>query len=199
MKFSAATILAVASLVAAQLDGIPSCAVTCLNNAVTASGKCQAGDVACLCSPANYQAIVAAGTPCVLASCGAEVAANQVLPAAGKICAAVAGGGGPASSAAAVPAVSSAVASVSSAVVASVSSRVASVASSRAASITSRVSQASASATGTRTVVVTSAVTSRNGTSTATSTVAPVTVNGANVQGPVGVLAMLAVGALAAL
>ncbi|KAE9574435.1 hypothetical protein CGMCC3_g9505 [Colletotrichum fructicola] len=190
MKFSAATILAVVGLVAAQLDGIPSCAVTCLNNAVTSTGKCQAGDVACLCSPANYQAIVTAGTPCVLASCGAEVAANQVLPAAGKICAAVAGGGGPASSAAAVPAVSSAVASVS--------SRVAS-ASSRAASITSRISQASASASATRTVVVTSAVTSRNGTSTATSTVAPVTVNGANVQGPVGVLAMLAVGALAAL
>uniref|UniRef100_L2G3Y4 Uncharacterized protein n=1 Tax=Colletotrichum fructicola (strain Nara gc5) TaxID=1213859 RepID=L2G3Y4_COLFN len=133
MKFSAATILAVVGLVAAQLDGIP--------------------------SPANYQAIVTAGTPCVLASCGAEVAANQVLPAAGKICAAVAG----------------------------------------AASITSRISQASASASATRTVVVTSAVTSRNGTSTATSTVAPVTVNGANVQGPVGVLAMLAVGALAAL
>ncbi|KAI8231229.1 GPI-anchored CFEM domain protein [Colletotrichum sp. SAR 10_99] len=198
MKFSTATILAVVGLVAAQLDGIPSCAVTCLNNAVTSTGKCQAGDVACLCSPANYQAIVTAGTPCVLASCGAEVAANQVLPAAGKICAAVAGGGGPASSAAAVPAVSSAVASVSSAVVASVSSRVAS-ASSRAASITSRISQASASASATRTVVVTSAVTSRNGTSTATSTVAPVTVNGANVQGPVGVLAMLAVGALAAL
>ncbi|KAF9873675.1 CFEM domain-containing protein [Colletotrichum karsti] len=217
MQFSIATIVAVAGLVAAQIDGIPQCAVTCLNNAA-ASAKCTAGDLSCLCSPANYQAVVVAGGPCIVSSCGADVATNQVLPAAGRLCAAVVGGGGPASTVASV--VSSARASISSAVqsaasvAASVSSRVASASSARAsasasrasvsAAISSRVSQAtaaltSAAAPGTRTVAVTNVVTSRNGTATATSTVTPVSVNGASVQGPVGVLAVLAVAVFAAL
>ncbi|KXH26105.1 CFEM domain-containing protein [Colletotrichum salicis] len=76
MKFSAA-IIAFAGLVAAQsLADVPTCAQKCLADAVTSTGKCTAGDISCLCSPANYQAIVTAGTPCVLASCGADVAVS---------------------------------------------------------------------------------------------------------------------------
>ncbi|UQC79651.1 CFEM domain-containing protein [Colletotrichum lupini] len=207
MKFTAA-IIAFAGLAAAQsLADVPTCAQKCLADAVTSNGKCTVGDISCLCSGANYQAIVAAGTPCVLASCGADVAVNQVLPAASKICAAVAGGGGPASAASSVVASASAAASSvvasASAAVSSIASAATSKAASAASSVASSASRAvtsaasSAAAGTTRTAVVTSATTTRNGTSTATATATPVTVNGAATQGPVGLLAALALGALA--
>ncbi|KAK1484203.1 CFEM domain-containing protein [Colletotrichum cuscutae] len=79
MKFTAA-IIAFAGLAAAQsLADVPTCAQKCLADAVTSNGKCTVGDISCLCSAANYQAIVTAGTPCVLASCGADVAVSKFI------------------------------------------------------------------------------------------------------------------------
>nr|XP_036578989.1 uncharacterized protein CTRU02_10918 [Colletotrichum truncatum]KAF6786420.1 hypothetical protein CTRU02_10918 [Colletotrichum truncatum] len=188
MKFTAATILAAVGLVAAQIGDIPACAATCLAQAFSSSTACQPGDFACLCNPATYQALITSITPCVVSSCGETVATTQVRPAADRLCAAVAGGGGAASGSSAPSAASGASAGPGA----------------TAAGAGTGVTQAPASSAAgqrtTRTVAVTNVVT-RNGSviATATSTVVPVTVNGASVQAPVGVLAMLAIGALAAL
>ncbi|KAL0935869.1 uncharacterized protein CTRU02_208083 [Colletotrichum truncatum] len=199
MKFTAATILAAVGLVAAQIGDIPACAATCLAQAFSSSTACQPGDFACLCNPATYQALITSITPCVVSSCGETVATSrsfrvilneftQVRPAADRLCAAVAGGGGAASGSSAPSAASGASAGPGA----------------TAAGAGTGVTQAPASSAAgqrtTRTVAVTNVVT-RNGSviATATSTVVPVTVNGASVQAPVGVLAMLAIGALAAL
>ncbi|KZL85693.1 cfem domain-containing protein, partial [Colletotrichum incanum] len=207
MKYTVA-IVAFAGFSAAQTLDVPQCAQQCLANAITANGQCTIGDAACLCNPANFQAIVTAGTPCVLQNCGADAAVNQVIPAAGRICAAVAGGAAVSSvvasaSPVASGAVSSASAAASSAIrsaSAAVSSRASSAASSAVSSAVRNISSivtSAAGATTTRTAVVTSAVTTRNGTTTATTTQTPVTVNGAVVQGPIGIMAALAFGALA--
>ncbi|TDZ39182.1 hypothetical protein C8035_v006317 [Colletotrichum spinosum] len=197
MRFSAAAILAAAGLAAAQLESVPSCALTCLNTALSAGDSCAPGNIACLCSPANFQAILTAATPCVIGSCGQDVAVNQVLPAASRLCANL-NGGGPAT--AASSAASSALVSLSSAASAAASSAV-SAASSRAASPSGASVVTITSTTGavsTRTAVVTNQITTTaNGTSPAAPTLTPITVNGAAVHGPVGALALLAAAAAA--
>ncbi|KAK1998126.1 hypothetical protein LX36DRAFT_656888 [Colletotrichum falcatum] len=195
MKYSA-VIVALAGVAAAQtVNDLPQCAQTCLLNAIRDSSQCGLTDTACLCN--NFQAILAAGTPCVAAACGAQAAVDQVFPAAARIC--QTSGGGVASSA--VSAASSAASAAVSSAAVSASSR-ASAAASPAAGTASSPITSSARAGVTRTAVVTSTVTTvYNGTrtfvATATTTQVPVTVNGAPVQGPIGLAAALALGALA--
>ncbi|EKD16939.1 uncharacterized protein L3040_006225 [Drepanopeziza brunnea f. sp. 'multigermtubi'] len=68
MQFSIVVMAALASLASAQsMDGIPTCALQCLAQAVV-TGGCEASDQACQCGPAR-EAITAAATPCLLSAC----------------------------------------------------------------------------------------------------------------------------------
>ncbi|KAL6900469.1 hypothetical protein GGI43DRAFT_383944 [Trichoderma evansii] len=99
----AATVLAVtfAALAQAQTRAdIPSCALPCLDAAVTANTKCATTDYTCICK--DFTAVQTAATSCVISKCGADVAVNKVLPATEALCKANTGGSSsaPASSAA---------------------------------------------------------------------------------------------------
>ncbi|KAK1574505.1 uncharacterized protein LY79DRAFT_582888 [Colletotrichum navitas] len=194
MKYSTA-IIAFAGFAAAQtFADLPVCARDCLSTAITANGKCQITNTACLCNPDNFKAIFSNSTVCVLQSCGSDSAVNQVIPAATSICAAVA-------SSAAVVSGSSAVSVAASSAVVATSTRASAVTSSAVSSaigtIPSPITSAPRSGI-TRTSIVTSTITSMyNGNFTRSPTQVPVTVNGAAVQGPIGIAAAIALGALA--
>ncbi|KAG6000834.1 hypothetical protein E4U43_001495 [Claviceps pusilla] len=94
MKVSAVASVAVAGLVSAQsISDIPECAMPCLSTAVTAKTTCAVADFACLCEKANFAAVQAAATGCVVEKCGAAKAVSDVLPATQKLCAAASSGG----------------------------------------------------------------------------------------------------------
>ncbi|KAI0403351.1 hypothetical protein F4802DRAFT_293732 [Xylaria palmicola] len=95
MKYTVAA-LALAAVVAAQtLADIPACALPCINEARESSTNCAETDYKCICD--NINTLTTAATPCVISSCGADVAINQVLPATQRFCAAVNAGTGPTS------------------------------------------------------------------------------------------------------
>ncbi|KAG5984067.1 hypothetical protein E4U55_006202 [Claviceps digitariae] len=95
MKVSAVASVAMAGLVSAQsISDIPACAMPCLSTAVTSKTTCALTDIACLCEKANFVAVQAAATSCVLEKCGASKALSEVLPATQKLCAAFSNGGG---------------------------------------------------------------------------------------------------------
>ncbi|KAL3419182.1 CFEM domain-containing protein [Phlyctema vagabunda] len=84
-SFAALTVVAFSGLASAQ---IPSCATSCIADAVASATTCGADDVACQCAAPNQSAIQAASTTCVISACGATEALN-VLSAAQAACAAV--------------------------------------------------------------------------------------------------------------
>ncbi|CCC05505.1 hypothetical protein SMACR_09351 [Sordaria macrospora] len=87
MKFFLTIVSLAAGLVAAQsLDEIPECAQPCITDAVTSATTCSLDDYKCWCTTDNESAIVQAGTACVLAACGSDVAVNDVLPAVQQFC-----------------------------------------------------------------------------------------------------------------
>ncbi|KAL7927009.1 hypothetical protein ACQKWADRAFT_308931 [Trichoderma austrokoningii] len=88
MKFTLALATFVAAVYGQTVGDIPSCAIPCIEGAITSSTTCSATDFACACEPANFQAIEDASLDCVVADCGADVAINQVLPAVQALCAA---------------------------------------------------------------------------------------------------------------
>ncbi|EFQ35679.1 CFEM domain-containing protein [Colletotrichum graminicola M1.001] len=198
MKYSAA-IIAFAGFAAAQtFNELPPCSLQCLAKAITDDGKCQIGNTACLCNPDNFRNIFSAGTVCVLQSCGPDTAVNQVIPAATRICEAAASS--------AVLSASSAVSAAASSAVVATSTRISAAASSAVSSAIGTIPSPITSAPRpgiTRTSIVTSTVTTiYNGNLTRTTTQlpttqVPVTVNGAAVQGPIGIAAAIALGALA--
>lgn len=76
-KYSALAVVALSGLAAAQ---IPSCATTCIANAISSATTCGATDTACQCETANKAAIQAAATPCVESSCtSAEILRKSTL------------------------------------------------------------------------------------------------------------------------
>lgn len=79
MKYSAAVITAILGFVAAQdISIIPECAQSCITDAVASATDCGATDYKCVCD--NKDALVGAATPCVIKSCGADVATGMSLP-----------------------------------------------------------------------------------------------------------------------
>lgn len=86
--FAAAALVAVAS--AQSLSDIPSCALSCINDARSSATSCAMDDYACICK--NQEALTAAATTCVLKECGAEKALNEVLPAVKAFCEKIAEG-----------------------------------------------------------------------------------------------------------
>jgi cobalamin biosynthesis Mg chelatase CobN len=98
MKYSFVA-LALAALAQAQTRAdIPSCALPCLDAAVTANTKCSTSDYVCICK--DFDAVQAQATSCVIQKCGTDVAINKVLPATQALCAANSGSGSGSSSAA---------------------------------------------------------------------------------------------------
>ncbi|EAA34171.1 hypothetical protein GE21DRAFT_3664 [Neurospora crassa] len=55
---------------------VPACAVPCIVGSADASTPCATipPDYKCWCTPGNFAAIIQAGTACVVASCGEDVA-----------------------------------------------------------------------------------------------------------------------------
>ncbi|KAJ4410245.1 hypothetical protein N0V85_004003 [Neurospora sp. IMI 360204] len=82
MKFLLTIITLTAGLVTAQdVPDVPECALPCLYNAVTSATTCSDTDYKCWCTAANEAAIIQAGTACVLANCGSDIAIDVALPA----------------------------------------------------------------------------------------------------------------------
>ncbi|KAM0739622.1 hypothetical protein ACQRIT_004806 [Beauveria bassiana] len=85
MKY--AVVAALFALAAAQTrEDIPSCATTCLDDAVKSGTSCSTTDYACICPHVTELSGSASG--CVIQSCGADVAVGKVLPAVQALCAA---------------------------------------------------------------------------------------------------------------
>lgn len=81
--FVAVALAAVAS--AQTLADIPSCALPCLDQSIADNTNCDKTDLACVCK--NFDKVQGDATACVLKDCGSDVAINEVLPAAEKLCA----------------------------------------------------------------------------------------------------------------
>ena len=75
MKYAFAG-LALAAIASAQsLSDIPSCALPCIQDAVTSSTSCDVSDFACVCE--NQSTLTGAATPCVISACGADVGVSM--------------------------------------------------------------------------------------------------------------------------
>lgn len=68
----------VAAVYAQDLSSIPECARTCLTDAISQDGKCQATDAACVCGRIDQLTTLA--TSCVLSACGQDVALSMRNP-----------------------------------------------------------------------------------------------------------------------
>ncbi|KAI1749696.1 hypothetical protein F4782DRAFT_533134 [Xylaria castorea] len=92
MKYTVAALALAVAVSAQSLSDIPACALPCIDDARTKDTTCGADDYKCICD--NINTLQTDATTCVLSSCGADTALNQVLPAVSKFCAAVESGGG---------------------------------------------------------------------------------------------------------
>jgi len=93
MKYAFVAV-ALAALARAQtLGDIPSCALPCIDDAISSESKCKTTDFACICKKDTFSAIQGASTSCVIEKCGADTALNKVLPATEALCKAQGSGG----------------------------------------------------------------------------------------------------------
>ncbi|WYZ35271.1 hypothetical protein EsH8_I_001547 [Colletotrichum jinshuiense] len=210
MKFTV-TLAAFAGLAAAQsFADLPPCSQNCLSSAITSNGKCALNNLTCFCALDTFQNIITAATPCFRDNCGEAAVANQVFPAAAKICNALAATGGNVvivstfgvTISSNVLSTSTATSVVTSALLSSSISSATPATSTRTSSVTTIPSSFStrnttAATTSTRTTSTTSIPAAGNSTATTATGQVPVTVNGAAVQGPAGIMAVFALGLLA--
>lgn len=84
MKYAFAAIALAAVARAQTLADIPSCALPCLDKSIADNTSCDKTDLACVCK--NFDKVQGDATACVLKECGSDVAINDVLPAAQKLC-----------------------------------------------------------------------------------------------------------------
>lgn len=68
----------VATVFAQDLSTIPECARSCLTDAISQDGQCQATDAACVCGRIDQLTTLATG--CVLSACGQDVAISMWNP-----------------------------------------------------------------------------------------------------------------------
>ncbi|KAL1875787.1 hypothetical protein Daus18300_002978 [Diaporthe australafricana] len=184
----------VAAVFAQDLSSIPECARTCLTDAITQDGQCQATDSACVCG--RIDSLTTLATSCVLTACGQDVALNQVLPAVQTFCANV----GSSSGSSAASSVASSVSSAASSVSESVSATATVGSPSGSASTASATESSSGSATASASTTSKASTTSGSGSSatgSAASASSSVVTAGAAQFGPVGGLAALVLGAVA--
>ncbi|KAK3935879.1 hypothetical protein QBC46DRAFT_421103 [Diplogelasinospora grovesii] len=211
MKYFTVLTTLLAAAMAQDISIIPACAQPCIIAAVGNATTCQVTDFKCIC--ANKAALITAATPCVLDKCGLDVATGQVLPATDKFCSEVAAGGSGSSASSTSTTSSASAVSTSTAVVVPTSSASASSASSASSAVSSTAtatatstatasasSSSVASTTVTGVVVVPSGTgSSSSSTRTASTATSVVTAGAAHVGASVGGLAMLILGAAAAL
>lgn len=80
MSYSNMELALVVSFAAAvyglTINELPGCVLDCFQSAITSVTECPSTDYACACKSA--EAVVAQGQPCVLATCGIEVAAGRL-------------------------------------------------------------------------------------------------------------------------
>ncbi|KAF2653918.1 CFEM-domain-containing protein [Lophiostoma macrostomum CBS 122681] len=156
-SFTAAAVIALASVVTAQLDNIPSCALNCFVTPLSSDGCSSLTDFACHCK--KFDTLIASVTPCVQGAC--STSDQQATIAAVEQTCADAG----VSVSVSEPAGSSTAAASSSAGSSADSSAGSSAPASTAASSTSEASTAAASSTAVVTSTVSGAPTSSsNGT-----------------------------------
>ncbi|KAL7944989.1 hypothetical protein V8C42DRAFT_324246 [Trichoderma barbatum] len=71
MQFS--LVLATFAAVAyGQINGVPSCAIPCIQSAISSTTTCAATDFACACP--KIADVATAGSACVVAACGQDTA-----------------------------------------------------------------------------------------------------------------------------
>lgn len=68
----------VATVFAQDLSTIPECARSCLTDAISQDGQCQASDASCVCG--RIDALTTLATGCVLSACGQDVALSTRKP-----------------------------------------------------------------------------------------------------------------------
>ncbi|KAF2638043.1 CFEM-domain-containing protein [Massarina eburnea CBS 473.64] len=74
--FVAAALISLASVASAQLDNIPSCALSCFLTPLGSDGCAQLTDFACHCK--KFDALISAVTPCVQKACSASDQASVI-------------------------------------------------------------------------------------------------------------------------
>lgn len=183
----------VAAVYAQDLSSIPECARTCLTDAISQDGQCQATDAACVCGRIDQLTTLA--TSCVLSACGQDVALNQVLPAVQTFCANVGSGSSAASSAPASTSAAATSASESSAASSSSSASASSASESSASATESSSMSATASASHSGTTHASSA--SSSASASASAATSSVVTAGAAQYGSVSGLAAFILGAVA--
>lgn len=57
------------------INGVPACAIPCIESAISSQTSCASTDFACACP--SISAVSAAGAPCVVAACGEDVATSE--------------------------------------------------------------------------------------------------------------------------
>ncbi|KAH7385694.1 hypothetical protein BKA66DRAFT_511522 [Pyrenochaeta sp. MPI-SDFR-AT-0127] len=190
--FTIATIVALASVATAQLDAIPSCALSCLTGPLTSDGCASLTDFKCHCE--KGASLLAQVQPCVQGACSAADQ-SATIAAVSKICvdagapivipdASAAPSAAPASSAAAVASSAAEVASSAAAVASSAAGAASSAVASAVSSLASKASSAVATPTG-------------NGTASATPTVSQFTGAAAQATKAAGLIGAAALAMLA--
>lgn len=198
MKYAFAAV-ALAALARAQtLADVPKCAIPCLDKSIADNTSCETTDLACVCE--SFDKVQGDATTCVIKECGAEVALNDVLPAAQKLCE-----NPPAASSSAAPATSAAAATTSEA--AATTSEAAATSSEAAATTSEAAATTSEAAASSSVVVIVDPVPTPQPEETTTAVVSPpsdtgaaatpVPTAGAATLGSVGALAMVVLGAIA--
>lgn len=75
MKYSLFALALAASARAQSRSDIPSCALTCLDDAIEKETSCSTTDYSCVCK--NFDTIQGEATSCVVDACGSDVAISR--------------------------------------------------------------------------------------------------------------------------
>ena len=75
MKYSFVALALVAAVSAQTREDIPSCALPCLDDAVSSVSTCKTTDIPCICKV--FDKVQTAATSCILDKCGADTALSM--------------------------------------------------------------------------------------------------------------------------
>lgn len=78
MKYAFVALALAAAARAQSRSDIPSCALDCLDEAITSKTSCTTTDYTCVCK--NFDSIQGSATSCVIKACGADVAVSKFSP-----------------------------------------------------------------------------------------------------------------------
>lgn len=78
MKYAFVALALAATARAQSRSDIPSCAIDCLDSAITSETSCSTTDYVCVCK--NFDSLQGSATSCVVKACGADVAVSKFSP-----------------------------------------------------------------------------------------------------------------------